>query len=121
MGTAFGDYLRRRRKERDLGLREMAQKTGVSPSYLSRLESGDETNPPSESVIGRIADVLIEKPDELMRLSGRLPSDVKQYVASTPNLADFLRKARDEGYGAKEFAKLAKNEFKKKSGGKDED
>lgn len=120
MGTEFGDYLRRRRKEKELGLREMAGKADISPSYLSRLEGGDETNPPSENVIARFAQALGEKPEVLMRLAGRLPKDVKQYVASTANVADFLRKARDEGYGPAEFAKLAKETFKKGGGKGDE-
>ena len=119
MGTEFGDYLRRRRKDKELGLREMALKAEISPSYLSRLESGDETNPPSEKAILKFAQALGEEPDVLMRLAGRISKDVKQYVASTANVADFLRKARDEGYGPADFARLAKDEFKK-GGGKDD-
>ena len=116
MGTELGDYLRRRRKDKDFGLREMALKAGVSPSYLSRLESGDETHPPSEDALRRFAEVFCEPPDVLMRLAGRLPRDVRQYVASTANVADFLRKARDEGYGPADFARLAKEVFKRKGG-----
>jgi transcriptional regulator with XRE-family HTH domain len=98
----------------------MAAKAGVSPSYLSRLESGDETHPPSEDALRRFADVLGEPPDMFMRLAGRLPKDVKQYAASTANVADFLRKARDEGYGPADFARLSKEVFKKKGDGENE-
>lgn len=119
MSTAFGEYLRRRRLEKQLGLRQTAKMIGVSPSYLSRLESGDEVNPPSEKVIEKLADVIGENKDSLMLLAGRISKDIKGFVATTPNLADFLRTARDEGYGPHEFARLAKK-IRKKSGENDE-
>ncbi len=119
MGTAFGEYLRKRRQEKKLGLRQIARQIDVSPSYISRLESGDEMNPPSEAVIEKLAEVIDEDKDALMMMAGRISKDIKSFVASTPNLADFLRTARDEGYGPQEFAKLAK-EIRKKSGASDE-
>lgn len=119
MSTDFGEYLRKRRQEKKLGLREIARMIDVSPSYISRLESGDEVNPPSEKVIDKLAVAIGEDKDSLMRLAGRISKDIKGFVASTPNLADFLRTARDEGYGPQEFARLAKR-IKQKSGVDDE-
>ena len=119
MGTAFGDHIRACRKNRDLGLREAAGKIGITPSYLSRLESGDEPNPPSAKVIEKMAEVLDADQKHLMLLAGRIEKDVQQYVASTPNVADFLRTARDKGFGPGEFARL-KKDLEKKSGEGDE-
>lgn len=117
MGTEFGDYIRKRRQEKDLGLREAAGKMDVSPSYLSRLESGDEPNPPSAKVIEKMAEILGEDMKNLMRLAGRIEKDIAQYVASTPNVADFLRSAREQGFGSTEFAKLKKEIERKSEGG----
>ena len=37
----FGRLVRQERKTREIGLREMAKKIGVSPTYLSKIERGD--------------------------------------------------------------------------------
>lgn len=34
----FGVFIRRKREEKDIELREMAKKIGVSPTYLSKCE-----------------------------------------------------------------------------------
>ncbi|HQU07314.1 MAG TPA: helix-turn-helix transcriptional regulator [Ferrovaceae bacterium] len=34
----FGAFIRRKREEKDLDLREMAKKIGISPTYLSKYE-----------------------------------------------------------------------------------
>ncbi|MDU7150095.1 MAG: helix-turn-helix transcriptional regulator [Clostridium sp.] len=41
----FGSLLKRKRIERNLTLEELANKTGVSVAYLSRLENGIRVNP----------------------------------------------------------------------------
>lgn len=119
MGTAFGTYIRKRRQEKNLGLREAAGKLEITASYLSRLESGDEPNPPSAQVIERIAKLLDDDMKHLMMLAGRIEKELSQYVASTPNVADFLRSAREKGFGPTEFAKL-KKQIEKKGSGEDE-
>ena len=105
--TAFGDRIRKRRQEKNLGLRETARKLERSASYLSRLESGDEPNPPSEDFIMRLAAVLDEDERDLMALAGRISKDLENYVASTRAVADFLRTAKDLNIGTTDFNKLA--------------
>lgn len=43
----FGAFIRREREAREIGLREMAKKIGVSPTYMSKVER-DEFTPPTE-------------------------------------------------------------------------
>jgi len=38
---SFGALVRREREAKEIGLREMAKKIGVSPTYLSKIERGD--------------------------------------------------------------------------------
>ena len=104
----FGDYIKERRLEKDLGLRQAAKIMEISPSYLSRLESGDEVNPPSEKLIHTVAAVLGADADHLMTLAGRISKEVAKYVATTPSAADFLRTARHHNLGAADFARLAR-------------
>lgn len=51
---------------------ELARRTGISPSYLSRVLSGERT-PPADSVIEQIAEALGLNPDRLLVDAGRLP------------------------------------------------
>src|SRR5438094_9806096 len=60
--SELGNAVRRRREERGLSLRDVADKTGVSASTLSRIENG--TGKPDADNIARLAswlDMLIER------------------------------------------------------------
>ena len=37
----FGAFIRRKREGKEIGLREMAKMIGVSPTYLSKVESDE--------------------------------------------------------------------------------
>ena len=50
----FGDFVRREREAKEIGLREMAKMIGVSPTYLSKIER-DEFPPPAEDKVRKIA------------------------------------------------------------------
>ena len=57
--TNFGDYVRDTRerlksKDRSFSLRQVAQRVGIQPTYLSKMERG-ELPPPSEETAKRIA------------------------------------------------------------------
>ena len=39
-GEKFGEFVRREREAKEIGLREMAKMIGVSPTYLSKVERG---------------------------------------------------------------------------------
>lgn len=45
---AFKDYLKRHRVEAGLTQRELAERSGVSYSYLTKLEAGEQANPSYE-------------------------------------------------------------------------
>jgi transcriptional regulator with XRE-family HTH domain len=47
MPKSFGEFVRRRRAAKEIGLRELARKTGMSATYLSKIERG-ELPPPAE-------------------------------------------------------------------------
>jgi hypothetical protein len=50
----FGAFIRREREAKEIGLREMAKKIGVSPTCLSKVER-DEFPPPAEDKVREIA------------------------------------------------------------------
>ena len=51
---SFGALVRQEREAKEIGLREMAKKIGVSPTYLSKIERGD-FDPPAEDKVRKIA------------------------------------------------------------------
>ena len=67
----FGAFVRQRREEKKIGLREMAKKIGVSPTYLSKVER-DEFTPPTEDKVCAIAQIIECDPDELLAMAGRV-------------------------------------------------
>jgi transcriptional regulator with XRE-family HTH domain len=73
--TRFGKRLLELRKKKKLSLREIALRSDVDFTYISKLENG-QLHPPSEAVIMRLTKALGDDKDELIRLSGRVPADI---------------------------------------------
>ena len=96
----FGRYLRSVRQgiqahDRDFSVRKVAQRIGVEPSYLSKIER-DQTPPPSEAAIMRLATELEEDPDVLLAMAGKVSSDLQRIIRERPAVfADLLRQLRD--------------------------
>jgi HTH-type transcriptional regulator, competence development regulator len=100
MNANFGPYLREKRekiREQDPGfsLRQVAQRIGVEPSYLSKIERG-EPAPLSEEKIQALAVELGEDPDVLLALSGKVSGELQEIIRRRPALfALLLREMKD--------------------------
>ncbi len=70
----FGRLIRDARKEKDIGLRELARKLKIDYSRLSRIERG-ERPPPDLELIVKLADFLDINKKKLLSLAG-VPEDV---------------------------------------------
>jgi transcriptional regulator with XRE-family HTH domain len=96
----FGALLRERREslrrsDRRFSLRQVAERIGVEPSYLSKVERG-EAAPPSEDTIVRLATELDLDPDALLALAGKVSSDLKEVIRRRPELfGRLIRELRD--------------------------
>lgn len=109
---SFGALVRQEREAREIGLREMAKKIGVSPTYVSKIER-DEFPPPAEDKVRKIAEIIGRDPDELLALAGRVASDLTDIIRQRPReMADFLRAAR--GLSVEDMARLARQAQKAK-------
>jgi transcriptional regulator with XRE-family HTH domain len=87
----FGAFIRRVREEKEIGLREMAKKMDVSPTYISKVER-DEFAPPAEDRVKAIAVILDLDPDDLLARAGRVSSDISGIIRRQPvALAALLR------------------------------
>jgi transcriptional regulator with XRE-family HTH domain len=96
----FGEYLRQRREalragDRRYSVRQVAGRVGVEPSYLSKVERGEQP-PPGEQTILALARELGEDPDVLLALAGKVSSDLQQIIRKRPQLfARLIRELRD--------------------------
>ena len=96
----FGSYVRtiRERKlnqDRSFSVRQLAQRIGVEPSYLSKVER-DQVAPPSEATITRLAGELGEDADLLLAMAGKVSSDLRNIIMQRPQLfAELLRQMKD--------------------------
>ena len=96
----LGAYLRgareqARTRDRAYSLRKVAQRVGIEPAYLSKIERGD-VPPPSEATIRRLAQELQEDPDLLLAMAGKVSRDLQDIVVRRPQLfAELLRQLRD--------------------------
>lgn len=95
----FGEYIRERREalkkdDRKYSVRQVAQRIGVEPAYLSKIERGDVA-PPSEGKIRALALELGEDPDVLLAMAGKVSSDLLEIIRKRPQLfADLIRELK---------------------------
>jgi transcriptional regulator with XRE-family HTH domain len=98
--SGFGDYIRRVREDRELedrrfSLRQVAQRIGVEPAYLSKVERG-QVPPPSEAAIVRLASELGDDKDVLLAMAGKVSSDLQEVIRRRPKqFAELIRQLKD--------------------------
>ena len=95
-GEVFGENIRKlreRRLENDpaFSLRQVANRCGVTPAYLSRVERG-EVAPPGEETLIKLATDLGEDPDVMLAQAGKISADLRSAILARPQLfAELIR------------------------------
>ena len=98
--SEFGEYVRQRRVQRQqddpqFSLRRVAAAIDVEPSYLSKIERGEQP-PPGEKTILALARELGEDPDVLLALAGKVSADLQAIIRKRPKLfAQLIRELKD--------------------------
>ena len=98
--THFGTTVRTireglRRGDRRYSVRQVAQRIGIEPAYLSKIERGDVA-PPSEATTVRLAQELDEDPDVMLALAGKVSADLQAIIRKRPQLfADLIRQLKE--------------------------
>ena len=99
--TSFGQFIRRQRealRQQDArySVRQVAQRIGIQPSYLSKVERG-EVAPPSEATISKLAMELDEDSDVLLAMAGKVSSDLQSVIRKRPVLfAELIREMKNQ-------------------------
>jgi transcriptional regulator with XRE-family HTH domain len=93
----FGETLRAKRmiqveSDPTFSLRKVAGRVGIEPSYLSKIERGEQP-PPGEENIRRIAEELGENPDALLARAGKVSSDLLAIIRERPTVVAELQRA----------------------------
>lgn len=94
----FGTYIRDRREElkRDdpsYSLRQVAERIGIHPTYLSLIErEREDGKKPDPQIIMKLAKELEEDPDLLLALGGRIAPDVERAILARPVLMASLNR-----------------------------
>lgn len=97
----FGDFIRKSRERLNaddpgrFSLRRVAGELDIEPSYLSKVERGEQP-PPSEATIVALARILDEDPDVLLAMAGKVSSDLQKAIRKRPKLfAQLIRKLKN--------------------------
>jgi transcriptional regulator with XRE-family HTH domain len=84
-----------RLQDRRYSVRQVAERIGVEPSYLSKIERG-LVPPPGEETLVRLARELELEPDVLLALAGKVSRDLLEVIRRRPLLfAQLIRELRD--------------------------
>ena len=100
MANEFGRYLRKkreklRRRDPRYSVRKVADRVGLEPSYLSKIERGLQA-PPSSEKIALLAEDLQEDRDVLLALAGKVSPDLLEVIRRRPALfGQIIRELRD--------------------------
>jgi transcriptional regulator with XRE-family HTH domain len=106
MANTFGEYLQEARLAAKLGLRELAKKADIAPSYLSDIEN--DRRVPSEDVLKTLARHLDVDLEEVLGRSGRVGGLVERYVQREPAAGVLFRKIAEKKLDGDQLDELMK-------------
>ena len=100
MNKVFGQYIREKRlslqkKDKKFSLRQVAMRINIEPSYLSKLERGEQSYLSEEKIIA-LANELNEDKDVLLALIGKVSKDIQEIIKKRPQLfAQLIRELKN--------------------------
>ncbi|MGN0458378.1 MAG: helix-turn-helix domain-containing protein [Eubacterium sp.] len=117
----FGVFLKEKRQEANMSLRELAHSIGVAHTYILNIENGSKA-PPGDVILKKIANALhfdaqtaelfydlaamCKQNDDGKNLF--LPTDVSEYIQKTESAKSAIRQANKLGYGNEFWIKILK-------------
>ena len=117
----FGEFLQKKREEKKVTLRKMADMLGFSAPFLSDGEK-DRRNPPEKDKLDMIVNILglsEEEKDLMFNLAGRrrntVAPDLPEYIMERDYVSSALRTARDLNASEEEWMAFVE-ELKKRKG-----
>jgi transcriptional regulator with XRE-family HTH domain len=99
MNDSFGQFIHDKRlqlleTDKSFSLRQVAQRIGIQPSYLSKIERGEQTHLSEEKIVA-LAKELNEDPDVMLALNGKISEDIRAIIRKRPQLfAQLIRELK---------------------------
>lgn len=96
----FGDFVREKREKLRISdsrysLRQVADRVGIAPTYLSKIECG-VLAPPAEDKIRGLARELNEDPDVLLAMAGKVSKDLQDVIRKRPQVfSELIRQLKN--------------------------
>ena len=107
----FGEYIKKMREIRGIGLRALAKAVQISPPYLSDIEK-NKRGIPSKDVIIRISSLLELNLEYLFDLAGvssnKIPPDLHEIIKEYPGLSKLIRAVKDRNLSTSQILRIAK-------------
>ena len=102
----FGIFLKEKRQQKNISLRELSYKANVAHTYIAKIENGSKP-PPSDDVLFRLAkglnlddesaEIFFDLAAKCKRINDDknfyLPADVSKYLLNEENATSVIRKA----------------------------
>ncbi|MFD2306457.1 helix-turn-helix domain-containing protein [Enterococcus termitis] len=92
----FGERLKHLRESKELGVNQLALKSGVNASNISRLENGERKDPTFKTVkklakaLGVSVSYFADEPSELLAITAKLDKDVP--IEELGDIIDYIKK-----------------------------
>ncbi|NCB66682.1 MAG: XRE family transcriptional regulator [Bacilli bacterium] len=120
--VTFGEYLKHKREEKQISLREVARTLGVSAPFLSDVEN-NRRGPLTEERLADLVKVLnlnekekAEMYDIVGKQKGLLAPDLNPYVTERPYVNAALRTARNLEANEEDWQRFVDDLIKRKNG-----
>lgn len=117
----FGVFLKEKRQEANMSLRELARSIGVAHTYILNIENGSKA-PPGDIMLKKIANALhfdaqtaelfydlaamCKQNDDIKNLY--IPTDISEYLQKTESAKSAIRQANKLGYGNEFWIEIMK-------------
>ena len=117
----FGVFLKEKRQEANMSLRELAHSIGVAHTYILNIENGSKA-PPGDIMLKKIANALhfdaqttelfydlaamCKQNDDIKNLY--IPTDISEYLQKTESAKSAIRQANKLGYGNEFWIEILK-------------
>lgn len=106
----FGVFLKEKRQQKNISLRELSDKANVAHTYIAKIENGSKP-PPSDDVMIRLAkglnlddessEIFFDLAAKCKRINDDknfyLPADISEYLLNEDNAKKLIRKASKLG------------------------
>ena len=116
----FGDFLQKKRTEKEITLRKMAEMIGITAPYLTDIEK-DRRNPPEMEKLETIARILNLSDEDkaiMFDLAGKkrnsVAPDLPEYILESYYVSAALRTARDLDASEQEWLNFVEDLKKRK-------